>query len=138
MTPTLTLRIVTPTAITVIEGVTQLRLGAPDGSRGVLPGHEPARLVVDPEPLEVTRGHDEAQTRSFVANEGGVVWVDRDAVTVVTRWATVADDLPGLLDTVRGREAMRREVEAEARAVAHGHELATQRALAALRREVVR
>lgn len=138
MSPTLTLRVLTPTTTTVIEDVTRLRLESPEGSRGVLPRHEPARLVLDPEPIEVVRHEGDEERRSFVATEGGLAWIDREEVIVVSRWAASAADLEALLDVVRGRESVRREAEAEARAVAHGHEVATQRALAALRREVSR
>lgn len=127
------LGIVTPGRVEVIEDVVRIRLDAPDGSRGVLSGHERSRVVLEPGPVEVVR---DQEVTTFIATEGGVAWIEPRGVELVSTWATRAHDLASLAKMVARRAQFRRDVEAQARLVARRHELATQRALAGLRREV--
>ena len=132
MTATTSVRISTPGWRDTLEGIARLRLEADDGARGVLPGHEPARVCLTAGAVEVV----DLEGRSrFIATEGGLAWIDREAVTLVSTWATIADDLPALREAVLARRRTRARIEQQARATAHRHEVATRRALSALRKE---
>jgi len=132
----LTVEVSTPAGLAVYEGIRRVRLEATDGSRGVLPGHEPARLTFVAGPIELWEGEPEDERARYVATEGGVALVQPRGVLLVCRWAAVADSLPALREHVLARRAQRALAEEQARALAHRHEVATQRALAGLRREV--
>lgn len=137
MSRTMTVRVYTPAGLAVHTNVRRLRLEATDGARGVLPGHERARLTFVAGPIELVDEHDEEERSHFLATEGGVARVGPDGVTLVCRWAAHADSLEGLREHVKARHVERAIAEQEARAVAHRHEVATRRALAGLRREVL-
>ncbi len=137
MTRTMSVRVSTPAKLTIHAGIRRLRLDATDGARGVLPGHERARLTFVAGPIELVDeapGHERAR---YIATEGGVALVDPDTVTLVCRWAAHADSLEGLREHVKARHAEQAAAEQEARTVAHRHEVATRRALAGLRREAL-
>lgn len=130
----MTVEVSTPAGLVVVEGIRRVRLEATDGSRGVLPGHEPARLTFVAGPLELWEG--EPERARYLATEGGVALLRPAGVLLVCRWAAMADSLPALREHVLARRAHRAMAEEQARAVAHRHEVATRRALAGLRREV--
>jgi F0F1-type ATP synthase epsilon subunit len=136
MSRTMEVRISTPAGLEVAGGILRVRLEATDGSRGVLPGHERARLALVPGPIELW-DHAEGRERCrYVITEGGVAVLEPGGVTLVCRWAARADSLAALREHVRARRAERAAAEQEARAIAHRHEVATRRALAGLRREL--
>lgn len=118
------------------EGIVRLRLEAPDGSRGVLPGHEPARFAFVPGPAVLTSMEDDAERERYLVTEGGVAQVGPRRILLVTPWAATAETLDELRAHVLERRATRMTAEQRARAIAHRHEMATRRALAGLRREV--
>jgi F0F1-type ATP synthase epsilon subunit len=132
----MTVQVCTPAGLTVLAGIRRLRLEASDGARGVLPGHERARLTFVGGPIELVDGPEENERLHYLATEGGVAQVEPAGVTLVCRWAAHAGSLPALREHVKARRAERAAAEQEARAVAHRHETATRRALAGLRREV--
>lgn len=135
MTATMRVMVSTPAEPIELGEVRHLRLEAPDGARGVLPGHEPARVSLLPGPMVFVDAQGEER---YLATEGGIAVIDRDHVLLVCRWAAFAPDLDELRRQVARRRATRREAEHEARALAHRHEVATRRALAGLRRELPR
>lgn len=137
MSRTMTVWVCTPAGPTVLPGIRRLRLEATDGARGVLPGHERARLTFVAGPIELVEGPDGAECLQYLATEGGVAQVEPAGVTLVCRWAARASSLTALREHVRARRAERAAAEQEARSVAHRHEIATRRALAGLRREVL-
>jgi F0F1-type ATP synthase epsilon subunit len=126
------LEVVTPAGTLTCSGVTSLRFDAPDGARGVLPGHERARVVVEPGAIDVVG----AEGPRVLATEGGLATIDPALVRIVTPWAALAPDFAALQQLVTARSALRSEAETEARALAVRHEMATRRALASLRRQV--
>lgn len=130
----LSLRISTPREETMIEGVLRLRFEAPDGFRGVLPGHEPATLILMPGVVRLVRGPEPAPY--YLATEGGFIEIDRAALSLTTRWAMGGDELGALATMLRARGERRRSIDAEARRLAERHELAARKALARLQREV--
>ncbi len=133
MSKTMRVRISTPRGELVREQIVHLRFGSDDGWRGVLPGHEPARAALIEGPIAL---RDVAGEQRWIASEAGVVAIDRDEVRILTTWAIDASTLAELREAVELRDRARIEIEAEARALAHRHELATRRALIALERKV--
>ncbi|MEX1362272.1 MAG: ATP synthase F1 subunit epsilon [Nannocystaceae bacterium] len=128
----------TPAGPYIVDDVIRLRLPAPDGARGVLPGHERARFGVLPGPLVLVCEGPDGEHEHYLATEGGVASVDPRRVLLVCRWAAAASTLDALREQVAARRATRATAEQRARTVAHRHEMATRRALAELRREVGR
>jgi F0F1-type ATP synthase epsilon subunit len=137
MSRVMTVWVCTPAGPMILPGIRRLRLEATDGARGVLPGHERARLTFVAGPIELVEGPDDAERILYLATEGGVAQLEPSMITLVCRWAAQASSLPALREHVRARRAERAAVEQEARMVAHRHEIATRRALAGLRREVL-
>lgn len=133
--PKLQVRVATPAHDIVFSEVACLRFESDDGARGVLPGHEPARALVEAGPLTITLADPRRGVR-YVATQGGLVWIDRDTVRIVSTWAAVAHDLDGLMDEVHRHDRERAQLEREARALAHRHEQATRRALARLSQDL--
>lgn len=134
MTATLQLEVVTPAGRMLIDRVVSVRFDADDGSRGVRPGHEPARCVVLPGAVEVRVAGEEPSC--FVATEEAMASIEPGRVRLVTPWASQAESLDALHQAVLQRGAFRAQVEVEARSMVHRHEVATRRALLALRRDV--
>jgi F0F1-type ATP synthase epsilon subunit len=126
------LEIITPARTLVFDGVVSLRFDAPDGARGVLPGHERARVVVEPGAIEIAI----AEGRRVIGTEGGIAVIDPAVFRLVTPWAAGAGDFGELERLVAARSSWRATAEAEARAIAARHDMATRRALASLRRQV--
>lgn len=136
MSRTMTVEVSTPAEHLTLTGIRRLRLEATDGSRGILPGHERARLAFMAGPIELGEGpHDDERVR-YLVTEGGAARIDPDGVLLVCRWAATADSLAELRQHVLARRAQRAAAEEEARTLAHRHEVATRRALAGLRREL--
>jgi len=73
---------------------------------------------------------------TYLATEGGLVWIDRGEVRLVSRWIARAPNMQALMRLVQRRRQVRGQLEEHARRQAERHEVATRRALAKLRREV--
>ena len=136
---TMRVRVSTPARELVLGPLVALRFLAQDGWRGVLAGHEPATAVLRPgpvrclEPRASPRGEDRL---SWLATEGGVLLIDQRELKILSDWAATATTLTELRGLVEARDAERRRIETEARALSLRHELATRRALVALERKV--
>jgi F0F1-type ATP synthase epsilon subunit len=133
---TMTVRVSTPRHEQVHAQVLRLRFATDDGWRGVLPGHEPSRATLAPGPVALVLDEREAERLRWVVTEGGLIVIDPREVVILTRWASEGDTLDELGAAVRERDQAREQIEQEARARAHRHEIATRRALAALERKV--
>lgn len=138
MSRTMRLRISTPREDLLIEGVLRIRVEAPDGSRGVLPGHERATTVVRAGVVRLARADGGAERISFLATEGGFLDISPAEARLITRWVAQGDELSALIELLRQRGTRRRTIDAEARRLAERHELAARKALARLQREVHR
>ncbi len=136
--PTMTVVVATPDRQRIIEDVVRVRFEAPDGHRGVLPGHEPALASLRSGAIHVTRRGERPgeELESFLASEGGLASISPTEVRLLSRWAAEEETLEALLARLERRAASRRRVEHEARAVLARHDAALRRALAALQREV--
>jgi len=77
-----------------------------------------------------------ADHTGYLATEGGLVWIDRARVRLVSRWIARAPSMEALLRLVQRRRERRDRLEDQARRQAEHHELATRRALSKLQREV--
>lgn len=115
----------------VFEQVVHLRFRASDGWRALRPGHAPARALLV-EGVLVLR--ELAGGLVWIVCDAGLVRIERAAVRVLTRWAIVANTLADLREHVEALELERARVEAETRTLVQHHDIATQRALAALDR----
>lgn len=135
MTRALRLEVDAPDGLRALEQVIALRLEAPDGALGVLPGHERAVLALLPGPLVARRASGE---EVFVATEGGLAWVEPALVRVVTSWAAQASSLPRLQRLSERRARLRRLTEDRLRTRLAAHDAALRRVLAGLEREVAR
>jgi len=127
-----TLILQSPAGADELEAVSSLRFEAPDGGRGVQPGHEPALALLTPG----MASYRSADHTGYLATEGGLVWIDRARVRLVSRWIARAPSMEALLRLVQRRRERRDRLEDQARRQAEHHELATRRALSKLQREV--
>ena len=127
-----------PTGVVELEHVASLRFGSGDGHRGVLRGHEPSCAVLRKGVVRIIQRVDGKLEELFLATEGGLAWIERAEVRLVTRWATGPADLPELRRRLEAHVLELKQAEEDARTVVARHEVATQRALARLRREVDR
>jgi F0F1-type ATP synthase epsilon subunit len=134
----MSLRISTPREELHIEDVLRLRFEAPDGFRGVLPGHEPATAVLRAGVTRLVQGEGRDEQTSYLASEGGFLEIAPTEVLLTTRWVARGDDLAALVELLRRRGQRRRTIDTEARRLAERHELAARKALARLQREVHR
>ncbi|MGE0710659.1 MAG: hypothetical protein AB7N76_11710 [Planctomycetota bacterium] len=133
---TMTLRVSTPREELAIDAVLRLRCEAPDGLRGVLPGHEPALVLLLPGVVRLARADERGERRSYLAHEGGFLRVRPDDAALTSAWVAHGEDLDDLVARLRRRRARRAEAEAAARLLAERHERAAREALARLQREV--
>lgn len=126
----MTLYLQSPAGCEVIREVTSVRFDAPDGARGVQPGHEPAVALL----RQGMASYRVGEALVYVASEGGMVWIDRDQVRLVSGWIAQAPTTSALVRLVQRRRQVRGRLEEHARRLAERHELATRRALARLSR----
>jgi F-type H+-transporting ATPase subunit epsilon len=116
VTDTLTLEIVTPTAIAYSAAVQMVTLPAVDGQIGIFPRHVPLLTRIVPGEIIVRKdGQDE-----FVAIGEGLVEITGDRVSIVTDMAVKAADI----DEARAEEA-RQRAEARLRDKISDEEVAT-------------
>lgn len=129
------LRVSTPAHELEIGPLVSLRFTTHDGWRGIRSGHEPGRASVRKGPIRCAVSETEIR---WLATEGGLILIDRHELRILTGWAELADTLGRLRELVEARDAERAQLEEEARALGHRHEVAFRRALMALERKVTR
>jgi F-type H+-transporting ATPase subunit epsilon len=110
---TLALEILVPDAVVLSTRVTGVQAADATGRFGLRPGHERFVTVVVPSLLVYT---DAAGTERYVAVDGGVLVLEDDRVTVVTREAVLADRLEDLAERAAAILDVRRQRERRARA----------------------
>ncbi len=125
-----------PTGVVELDQVASLRFRSGDGIRGVLRGHEPSCAVLRKGVVRIVQRVEGHLEERFLATEGGLAWIERAEVRLVTRWATGPAELPELRRRLERHVRELQRAEEDARTVVARHEVATQRALARLRREV--
>jgi F-type H+-transporting ATPase subunit epsilon len=109
---TLGLEIVVPDAVVLNARVTGVQAADATGRFGLRPGHEPFVTVLSPSLLVYT---DEAGAEHFAAVDGGVLVLDGDRVSVVTREAVLADRLEDVAERAAAILDARRRQERHAR-----------------------
>ncbi|HEY2786012.1 MAG TPA: hypothetical protein VGJ05_13660 [Fimbriiglobus sp.] len=105
---TLELQILVPDAVVLAARVTAVQAADASGRFGLRPGHEPFVTVLVPALLVYS---DEGGRERFAAVDGGVLLLEGNRVSVVTREAVLADRLEDvaekaatILDTRRRQE----------------------------------
>lgn len=110
---TLGLEIVVPDAVVLAARVTGVQAADATGRFGLRPGHEPFVTVLAPSLLVYT---DEAGAERYAAVDGGVLLLEGDRVSVVTREAVLADRLEEVAEKAAAILDARRRQERHARA----------------------
>ena len=110
---TLALEILVPDAVVLDTRVTGVQAADATGRFGLRPGHEPFVTVLVPSLLVYT---DEAGTERYAAVDGGVLVLEGDRVSVVTREAVLSDRLEDLSERAAAILDVRRRQEGKARA----------------------
>lgn len=109
----LDLEILVPDGIAVQSRVASLRAADASGQFGVWPGHEALLTLLIPCVLSF---REESGRERFAAADGGVLVVEKDRVSVVTREAVIADRLAEVADAAAAMLEARRRQERQARA----------------------
>ncbi len=108
-----TLEILVPDGTLIQTEVVRLQAGDASGRFGLLPNHEPFLTLIAPCILEF----DESDGRThYAAADGGVLLMEANHASVVTREAVVADRLEDVADAAKAMLAARRAQEKGARA----------------------
>jgi F-type H+-transporting ATPase subunit epsilon len=110
---TLGLEILVPDAVVLCTRVTGVQAADATGRFGLRPGHERFVTVLAPSLLVYT---DEAGTERYAAVDGGVLLLEGDRVSVVTREAVLADRLEEVAEKAATILDVRRRQERHARA----------------------
>jgi F-type H+-transporting ATPase subunit epsilon len=110
---TLGLEILVPDAVVLSTRVTGVQAADATGRFGLRPGHERFVTVLAPSLLTYT---DEAGTERYAAVDGGVLLLEGDRVSVVTREAVLADRLEDVAGKAAAILDARRRQERHARA----------------------
>jgi F-type H+-transporting ATPase subunit epsilon len=110
---TLALEILVPDAVVLNTRVTGVQAADATGRFGLRPGHERFVTVLVPSLLVYT---DEIGTERYAAVDGGVLVLEGDRVSVVTREAVLADRLEDLAERAAAILDVRRRQERRARA----------------------
>ena len=110
---TLGLTILVPDAVVLDTRVTAVQAADGSGRFGLRPGHERFVTVLAPSLLVYT---DEAGTEHYAAVDGGVLLLEGDRVSVVTREAVLADRLEDVAQRAAAILDSRRRQERHARA----------------------
>jgi F-type H+-transporting ATPase subunit epsilon len=109
---TLRLEILVPDAVVLDTRVTGVLAADATGRFGLRPGHERFVTVLAPSLLVYT---DRAGTERFAAVDGGVLVLEGDRVSVVTREAVLADRLEDLAERAAAILDVRQRLERKAR-----------------------
>jgi F-type H+-transporting ATPase subunit epsilon len=107
----LRLEIRVPEEVVLQADVVSLQAGDATGRFGLRPGHEPFVTVLSPG-LIICRAIDGREW--YVAADGGVLLLEDDLVSVVTREAVVADRLDAVADAAAAMVTARQEEEHQA------------------------
>jgi F-type H+-transporting ATPase subunit epsilon len=110
---TLQLEILVPDAVVLIARVNGVQAADATGRFGLRPGHEPFVTVLTPSLLAYT---DEAGTERYAAIDGGVLLLEGDRVSVVTREVVLADRIEDVAEKAAEILDARRRAERHARA----------------------
>jgi F-type H+-transporting ATPase subunit epsilon len=109
----LDLEILVPDGIALQARVVSVRAADASGQFGLLPGHEAFLTLLVPCVLSF---RDESGHERYAAADGGVLVVEKDRVSVVTREAVTADRLEEVADAAAAMLEARRRQERTARA----------------------
>ncbi|MGN6545417.1 MAG: hypothetical protein ACTHK7_10250 [Aureliella sp.] len=109
----LDLEILVPDGVALRDRIASLQAADGSGRFGVLPGHEPFLTLLVPCVIACRR---EDNQQRYVAADGGVLSLQDNHVSVVTREAVIADQLEEVADAVVAMLAARRQRERTARA----------------------
>lgn len=107
------LQILVPDAVVLEAAVTGVQAADATGRFGIRPGHERFTTVLVPSLLVYT---DEAGRERYAAVDGGVLVLEGDRVSVVTREAVLADRLEEVAEKAANILDIRRREERHARA----------------------
>jgi F-type H+-transporting ATPase subunit epsilon len=110
---TLGLVILVPDAVVLDTRVSGVQAADATGRFGLRPGHEPFVTVLVPSLLVYT---DETGTERYAAVDGGVLLLEGDRVSVVTREAALADRLDDMADRAAAILDVRQRQERKAHA----------------------
>lgn len=113
---TLRLEILVPDSVVLSTGVVGIQAADATGRFGLRAGHERFVTVLAPSLLVYI---DEAGTERYAAVDGGVLFVEDDRVSVVTREAILADRLEDLAQRAAATLDARHRLEQQARAEFH-------------------
>jgi len=109
----LTLKVFTPSGLTITEQVYHVKAEDSSGFFGILPGHVP--FLTPLVPGVITFRRDDGEER-FIAIDSGLLVAEGDVVRIAVREALEGDDLISLRDQILAKAAARKEQEARARA----------------------
>jgi F-type H+-transporting ATPase subunit epsilon len=124
---TLGLRILVPDALVLDARVTGVQAADSTGRFGLRAGHEPFVTVLSPSLLVYTE--DDGRER-YAAVDGGVLMLERDQVSVVTREAVLADRFEELAAKAAAILDFHQREERQARAEFHELQVALVEQLA--------
>ncbi len=110
---TLGLKILVPDALVLDTRVSAVQAADATGRFGLRPGHESFVTVLAPSLLVYT---DEAGKERYAAVDGGVLLLEGDQISVVTREAVLADRLEDVAERAAAILDVRRRQEQHARA----------------------
>lgn len=122
----LDLEILVPDGVVVQAQVVSLRAADASGQFGVRTGHEAFLTLLVPCVLSF---REENGRERYAAADGGVLVVEKNHVSVVTREAVIADRLEEVADAAAGMLEARRRTEQTARAEFAGLQLSLLREL---------
>jgi F-type H+-transporting ATPase subunit epsilon len=108
----LELEILIPDGVAVRTRVTSLTAADGTGRFGLLPHHQTFLTLLSPCVLSF---REERGDERYAAADGGVLLLEADRVSIVTREAVVADDLDEVADAVESMLEARRQDELAAR-----------------------
>lgn len=109
----LELEIMVPDGVALQARAQSLRAADASGQFGIHPGHEPFLTLLSPCVLTY---REETGVERYAAADGGVLLLENNRVSVVTREAVVAERLEEVAAAAAAMLATRREMEKTARA----------------------
>ena len=109
---TLELEILVPDGVLLRQRIRGLRAADATGQFGLWPGHEPFLSLLVPCVLTF---RDESDREHYAAADGGVLLLEKERVTVVTREAVTAEQLEEVADAAAAMLKARRSRERAAR-----------------------
>lgn len=128
MADALTLELVTPEKVALTEEADSVVLPAFEGEMGVLPGHEPFVVQINPGEVRVERGGE----KKSIAVSGGFAEILNNKISIFAETAEMAEEI----DEERARQALEQAKERRKQKSADSMTLA--QAEAALKRAQIR